>query len=104
VTSVELTAEPREYQGPCPATVQFRGAITVEGGPGTITYLFLRSDGARGPVESMPVAVPGRKTIDTKWTLWRHPPDGPFEGWQRLVVLTPQGIESKPAGFRLSCR
>jgi hypothetical protein len=103
VAAVELVAEPREYEGPCPATIQLRGVIMVEGGPGTITYMFVRSDGARGPVESMLVAVPGPKAVETKWTLWGQPPQGTFEGWQRLVVLTPEGIESKPASFRMLC-
>ena len=103
VTGVELTAQPSEYKGRCPTTIAFRGTVTVEGGPGTITYQFARSDGAVAPVQTLTVAVPGRKSVETTWQIWRQP-EPTFEGWQRLIILTPARVESRSAGFTLTCR
>ena len=102
VTAVALTVDPREYKGPCPALFTFRGTVTVEGGPGEITYKWLRSDGATAPVEKLKLAVPGPKLIESRWDLGTQP-ERPFEAWQRLLVLTPQRLESKSAGFAMTC-
>ena len=102
ITAVELSAEPREYKGPCPATITFHGVIDVEGGPGTLTYRFARSDRATGPAEVLSIAIPGRKEVATTWTLGEQP-ERPFEGWQQLIVLAPRDVASKPAGFSLTC-
>lgn len=102
VKSVVLHAEPREYEGPCPVKIVFRGVIDVEGGPGSVTYRFTRSDRARGEIQLLSFAIPGRKVVETTWTLGRQP-EGRFEGWEQLTVLTPKQMQSKPAGFAFRC-
>jgi hypothetical protein len=103
VPAVEVQVEPRDYSGPCgPQGIAFifRGVITVEGGPGEVAYQFERSDGATGPVETLTITAPGHKSVETVWGLGQLR----FEGWEKLIVLRPARVESKPATFRLACR
>ena len=103
VRAVELRAEPADYEGPCPATITFRASIEVEGGPGPLTYRFLRSDGAKGEARVLNVVRPGSKTVTETWTLGRQP-EPVFEGWQQLMVLTPEPMTSAAATFSVTCR
>jgi hypothetical protein len=103
VTAVDLLADPRDYSGPCPVTIRFKGTITVEGEGGRLSYRFNRSDGAIPPTETLTVGIGGAKTVTSTWMLGRQP-GGAFEGWQVLEVLPPHSARSRPAGFRIVCR
>src|SRR5262245_61370462 len=54
VTAVSLASDPPAWRGDCPATIRFTGEISVKG-QGEIKYLFVRSDGATGPVNTLTV-------------------------------------------------
>jgi hypothetical protein len=101
-TAVDLVAEPQTYKGPCPTTIRFRGTVDIEGEPGTVTYRFTRSDGATGAVEALAVAIPGKKTVVTRWTVGDKPGEV-LEVWQKLWILGPVAMESRAAGVRVEC-
>lgn len=105
VVETLLRADPFEHDGPCPVTITFRGRISTAGGAGTVTYRFLRNDGASAPVEALSFDGPGSKSIGTTWTLGAVlPVFQPYEGWQAIELLDPVEQESPKARFRLYCR
>src|SRR5213594_3082484 len=88
VTGASLRANPGAYIGHCPVHVEFFGSITAEGG-GTVKYTFTRSDGAKGPVETLTFSSSGTKKVRTDWQL-----GGDFSGWEAIKILSPNQIES----------
>lgn len=105
VIEVRLRADPSNYTGSCPVRIQFSGRISVVGGSGTVSYRFLRSDGASAPVQTIRFDGPGSRDIETTWTLGAATPRfQPYSGWQAIKILEPAEIESNQAGFRLHCR
>ncbi len=103
IAEVFLWADPFDYAGPCPVTITFSGRISAAGGAGTVTYKWLRNDGASAPVETITFSGPGSKDISTGWHL-----GGPglpnYEGWQALQILDPQERTSERATFRIRCQ
>ena len=100
VLGATLSAQPSDYAGRCPAIIVFRGRIHATGGRGRVSYRFLRSDEAVGPIHTVEVDRP-ISTVETTWTLGG--PTETFEGWQALQILEPQAITSVPARFRIRC-
>jgi len=94
-----LRVDPPAYAGPCPVTLRFSGRISAVGGSGTVSYRFLRSDGASAPVSAVTFASPGSKDVETTWMLGQS-----YEGWQALKILDPQEKESERAVFRVTCQ
>jgi hypothetical protein len=87
------------HAGRCPVTLRFRGRISAVGGSATVSYRFLRSDGATGPVHSVTFDSPGSKDVETTWRL-----GGSYRGWQALKILDPQEMQSERAAFQVTCR
>ncbi len=97
VTAVQATANPVSYGGSCPAVFDFSGQITANGA-GTVTYRWLRSDGATAPEQTLDFDSAGTKTVDTSWSL-----SAEGNHWQRLQILSPNNITSNQAEFALEC-
>jgi hypothetical protein len=105
VTNAELTTDPAYLQAHvCPVTVTFNGSITMNG-PGTVTYRFVRSDGATSAPYSVSFAKPGTSPVSTTWTLGEATVLPNYEGWVAIQVLTPNAVESAHAAatFRMMC-
>ena len=86
-----------EQTGPCAAVVRFSGRISVAGGGGTVSYRFLRSDGASAPVRTQHFDGPGSADVETTWTR------GEGSGWQQLEILDPHPARSTQATFTVTC-
>lgn len=99
VTKVVVTAKPPTYSGRCPTTIEFVGTIFVSR-PTRVEYRWERSDGAMGPRESVDIRSAG-KGVTTTWRLGA--PRKPFNGWERLRVLSPNGLVSNAAAIQIKC-
>jgi hypothetical protein len=105
VIEVRLRADPSDYTGRCPVRIRFSGRISVVGGSGTVSYRFLRSDGASAPVQTLRFDGAGSKDIAGTWELGAATPRfQPFSGWQSIKILEPTETESNRAQFRIHCR
>lgn len=103
VADVELRADPFNYRGHCPVKIEFSGRVSVIGS-GTVSYRFQRSDGAKGPVQTLHFSESGSQRVTTTWQLGGANPNfQPFKGAETLVILAPDGGEPKTASFQIYC-
>lgn len=102
VTAIRLQAGPADFSGDCPQEIVFLGRITADG-PGTVSYRFMRSDGAQGPIQQLTFKGAGTEPVRTTWRLGAS---GKVYNryWQVLKVLEPNEMESNKAYFNLKCR
>jgi len=100
VKRVAIVANPKLYDGRCPATLNFTATIFVNH-PSFVEYRWERSDGARGPKQRIDIRSAGQGVTDT-WTLGSGRQR--MVVWERLHVLAPTGISSPEARVRVSCR
>ncbi|HSS19009.1 MAG TPA: hypothetical protein VLL54_02950 [Pyrinomonadaceae bacterium] len=98
VVSATLTASPEVFDGKCPVTINFNGNITVKG-TGKVTYTFVRSDGATGPVQTLNFSGEDTRSVDASWAL--NLPA--FNGWESIRILLPNEVESNQAFFKGTC-
>jgi hypothetical protein len=94
-----LRADPSDYTGPKPARIQFHGRISAVGGSGTVSFRFIRSDGASAPVQTVTFDGPGSKDVATEWQL-----SGDYQGWEAIKTIDPQALESEHATFKVQIR
>ena len=99
VTKVVVIAKPTTYTGPCPTTIELVGTIFVSR-PARVEYRWERSDGAVGPREFVDIRSAG-KGVTTTWRVGT--PRRSFNGWERLRVLSPNGITSNTATIQIKC-
>ncbi len=99
VVEAILRADPSDVTGPCPVTITFSGRISVVGGAGTVSFKFLRSDGASAPIQSLTFTGPGSKDVGTTWRLG----GSGFTGWQSIQVFDPAEAQSEHATFTIHC-
>lgn len=99
VVEAFLRADPFDYVGPSPVTIKFTGRISVVGGGGTVSYKFLRSDGASAPIETLHFDGPESRDVSTTWRLGG--PGFTYSGWQSIKILEPQEMESERANFKI---
>jgi|GEM_PF-2046372 len=92
-----LSADPASYSGPCPATINFRGRISVSA-PGQVQYRFIRSDRATAPVQTLNFPQPGSQEVTTTWRIGRD-----YSGWVAIKVTSPLEVESEKANFEIKC-
>lgn len=102
VVEVILRADPAEYVGPCPVTITFSGRISVAGGGGTVSYKFLRNDGASAPVQTLVFDSPGSKDVMDTWTLGGDSLQS-YSGWQAIQIFDPEERTSNEAAFSITC-
>jgi hypothetical protein len=98
IVELALRADPFDYTGPCPITIEFSGRVSVAGGGGTVSYKFLRSDGASAPVQTLEFDSAGSKPVVTRWSL-----GGSFSGWRAIKTFDPEEKESGRATFEVRC-
>jgi hypothetical protein len=105
VVEAMLRADPFNYEGTCPVEIRFSGRISVAGGPGSVTYRFIRSDGASAPVQVLNFDGPGSKNVSTTWRLGAPTSRfNPYRGWQAIKILDPVEKQSNKASFTLRCQ
>ena len=105
VVEVFLRADPFDHVGPCPVTITFSGRISVVGGSGTVSYKFLRSDGASAPIQTLTFDGPGSKNVSNTWRLGATTSRfNPYNGWEAIKIFDPQEMESNKAHFTIRCR
>ena len=106
VSKVTLQAIPIVYDGVCPATIKFSGKI-YGNGPGTVKYIFTRSDGAIDTVVktlTLPICVPDCwETVSGTWTLGDPIKLPTYTGWETIKILSPSPMESNHANFSVTC-
>ncbi len=96
VTGVTASVSPAT-NGLCPTAFTFSAVISTNG-PGTVTYVWERSDGASAPNQTIAFSGAGSQTVMTTWTL-----SASYVGWQRVRILTPNARVSNQANFTLAC-
>jgi len=101
ITGISLQAVPDTFRGSCPATIRFEGEIRVTG-PATITYRFVRSDNATGPIQTITADRAGSLPVLTEWHLGGL--GSSYSGWEQLIVLNQSGASSGQARFSLACQ
>jgi hypothetical protein len=103
VIGAKLEAFPREYKGPCPAVITFKGSIETDG-PAMVKYIFKRSDSATDTNDRhFTLAAAGTQNVQTTWTL-----GGPglmtYSGWEQIYIELPNaGFTSNKAAFHIAC-
>ena len=102
-----LTADPVSYSGTCPAVIKFEGRINVTGitkTPVTITYEFIRSDGAKDTSpKALTFRADGTQTVSTTWTLGGDKLPT-YTGWMTIRIAGTPPIESDKANFSIQCK
>ena len=101
VIDATLSAEPAEYTGRCPATVNFRGQISAVGGSGVVSYRFRRSDGETSPIATLAFDAPGTLEVTSSWTLGASGEE--IDGWQVLEIYDPAELRSDRVVFSVAC-
>ena len=94
-----LVAKPKTYPGPCPVTIEFVGTIFVSRAA-RVEYRWERSDGGMGPRESVDIRS-AAKSVTSTWRVGA--PRKSFSGWERLRVLSPNGVISNAAAVQIKC-
>jgi hypothetical protein len=104
VTSVVLKVHSSTNTGQCPVSFTFDGAITTDG-PGTVQYVFTRSDGATGPVQTLEFKSAGTQQVSTTWIIGDAKSLTSYEGWQALKIISPNEVESSrdTGSFVMKC-
>jgi len=97
-----LRADPFNYSGVCPVMITFSGRISVAGGGGTVSYKWIRNDGASAPVETLTFDGPGSKDISTTWYIGGS--GMTYSGWEAIQIFDPQPLTSEHADFNIQCQ
>ena len=103
VSAVSLTASPLSYKGSCTNQVDFifKGSVTSTGA-GTVTYHFLRSDGAGDTPKTLVFSAAGAQPVSDDWLLGA--PNFTLTGWEQVFIDSPNNQAMGPrAGFVLTC-
>jgi hypothetical protein len=101
VIEVLLRADPFDYTGACPVTIKFSGRISVAGGGGTVSFKFLRNDGASAPVQTLNFDGPGSKEVTATWQIGG--PGFNYKGWEAIQIYDPNDMQSEHATFAIQC-
>lgn len=90
-----LAAEPRVHPGPLPATIRFRGTITVDR-PCEVRYVFVGHDGATSPPRILRFNAPGSHEVSSSLVANQD-----TAGWQAIRILAPVAVESNQAQYEV---
>ena len=98
VTSVNLTAIPPFFLGPCPFTFTFKADITTNGA-GTVSYYWKRSDGYEFGNDSIVFTSAGTQTVSILNIM-------PVAGvhWMKIYIDEPNHQLFGPVSFQLACQ
>jgi len=86
----------------CPKTITFTARISAIQGSGTVSYRWLRSDGASAPVQTLVFDGPGSQDVTETWRRGGDP-GAAISGWEGVRILSPAGATSDKANFELTC-
>ena len=102
VTSVSISVDNAAYSGSCttPHAFAFTATITTNGA-GSVTYRWLRSDGAPVSAETIDFNAAGTQTISTVWSLGS--PGYTFTGWRQMYIDQPNHQEFGKAEITITC-
>jgi len=103
VELIPRPAQPNNFRGACPVTIEFVWKLSVAGGAGKVSYSMIRGDGVTGPVESVSFAVPGSTEVRAAWALGRADLTRSYTSWVALRILDPQKLESEKINFTAEC-
>ena len=101
-----IQAAPDSYVGPCPVPVSFTARLTITGGPGSVSYRFIRSDGhttQQTPLKLLKFETPGIKYVGNTWKIGMRP-NPEFSGSEAIEILSPNHFLSESARFKVSCQ
>ena len=101
VTSVRVVARPKNFNGRCPAEIQFIGTIRVSRHPVEVEYVWERSDGARSERHRAVIRAAGQG-FNEYWTLGARGMRKVV--WEQLHVLAPTNMRSNRVPVRVNCR
>ena len=82
----------------CPLNVGFSATITVSGGPVTVTYIWMWSDGTTGPTGTADFTSAGLQVVETS-----HNFTTSGNHWAMLRVLSPNPLDSSKAPVTITC-
>jgi len=101
VLSSHLSVTPTTYTGSCTNSMKFdfKGDITVNG-PGTVTYHFVRSDGAVTQKQTLAFPDSGTQQLSKEWSF--HSTKG-FTGWEQIFIDSPNNEAEAKAEFTITC-
>jgi hypothetical protein len=97
VTQVKVGVSPKSHSGMCPKKFEFGAKIFVDKA-GSVTYKWVRSDGAESLAKTITFDRPSSKKVFSSWTQSK-----PGTYWQVLQILSPNPTTSKKATFTLNC-
>jgi len=98
VTEMRLSANPNNWHGPCPVTINFNGFIRVDG-PNTVIYGIDRSDGAKGlGRQTLHFTGAGQKPVHFFWRLGKAGEN--YNGWAEIGS---GNSRSNRAEFQIHC-
>jgi hypothetical protein len=103
VEIIPRPAQPNNFRGACPVSVDLAWKLSVAGGAGKVSYSVVHGDGTVGPVESVSVAAPGSTDVRASWTLGRADLARNYTTWAALRILEPQKLESEKISFTVDC-
>jgi len=95
--NINLSANPSNYKGICPITVNFEGEISVSK-KCKLQYRFLRSDGKVMPVEVLDFSKKLVNNVKMQWTTQID-----LDGWVSIEILSPVSMKYKKVPFSLKC-
>jgi serine/threonine protein kinase len=109
VTGINATVSPGNWNYSCSNTsasqvFTFNATIFLNGGTsgGTVTYHWIRSDGATSGSTSVNVSASTTSiTVSTTWMLFSGVPNGSY--WEQVIVTSPNSISSNKPTFTVSC-
>ena len=102
IVEMLVRADPFDYSGTCPVLITFRGRISVAGGGGTVSYKWIRNDGASAPVQTLTFDSPGSQDVTDTWNLGDAGMN--YSGWEALQVFDPKVMTSDHADFKIQCQ
>lgn len=97
-------AQPNNFRGTCPVTIELMWKLSVAGGAGKVSYSVIRGDGVVGPVESVSFKAASSTDVRASWTLGRADLARNYTSWVALRILDPQKLESEKINFTVECQ
>lgn len=95
------TPATRDYEGECPAKVNFSAKIKVKlKGKTTVAYRWLHGDGSKGKIKTIKLSGKGTKWVKVTQS---NTFGEDVKGWEALQVLKPAKVTSKKGYFSVSC-
>ena len=101
--TASATVSPASYSGSaCPAVFTFSGTIHVSSGPVTVTYKWIRSDGAIAPEHTITFTGSGAQDQSVAPETWTLSANGTH--WEAIQIVSPGSAQSNEATFTLNCQ